>query len=182
MPAVGTSPYDNADYVLNLARSQGNDAIQSIAGNLLNDNQPYVPQYLNAGYRYLQLELARRGHARFKRTVYIRGLTPVSPLDPETRTILSYTGYFDGSQNYATPMLPSDLCWPLRLRERQSNSTQIPRPMFLARDGLQPRPQFIWLRDWVWEADSIQFCGATQSNDIELYYAPFLPEIGRAHV
>lgn len=177
MPGVGTTPYDNTDYVLNIARSLGNDAIQSLAGNLLNDNQPYVPVYLNSGYRWMQRELANAGYSRFKKTVMILEVPIIGVRDPAATVSISYTGTFDGVSNHASPVLPADMCWPLRLKERQSGTVQVPKPMFLANDGLVSRPQSLWLRDWYWEAEEIVLCGATQVNDIQLLYTPFLPEL-----
>lgn len=177
MPGVGTTPYDSATYVLNIARSLGNDAIQSLAGNLLADAQPYVPVYLNSGYRYLQRKLANSGYSTFKKTGWIIGVPVAAEIDPGLRVTIGYAGTFDGVSNHATPTLPADMCWPLRLRERQTQTTQILQPMVAARDGLISRPQSIWLRDWYWETELIQLRGAIQVQDIEILYTPFLPEL-----
>lgn len=177
MPGTGTTPYDSADYVLNIARSIGGDAIQSLAGNLLNDNQPYVPVYLNSGYRYLQRKLANAGYSTFKKTGNIIGVPAIAVLDPAAEVIIGYQGTFDGVRNHATPTLPADMCWPLRLKERQTQTTQILQPMFQAIDGLNSRPQTIWLRDWYWEGEQIHLRGAIQVNDIQILYTPFLPEL-----
>lgn len=174
---VPTTPYDSADYILNIARALGNDAIQTLAGSLLNDNQPYVPVFLNSGYRYLQRKLANAGVATFKKTIQLINVLPVGNLDPGIQTAISYTGYFDGVNNHLTPTLPADMCWPLRLKERQTATTQIFQPMFRSTDGLVSRPQSIWLRDWVWQSDQLQFNGSTQAVDLQLLYVPFLPEL-----
>ena len=177
MPGVGTTPYDSAEYVLQIMRSLGNDAIQSLSGNLLSDNQPYVVPMLNSGYRHLQRKLVTRGFQALKKTMQMLNVLAVGLLDPGVQVSISYTGYFDGVQNHATPTLPADLLMPLRLWERQSATKQIFQPMFIARDGLPTRPQSIWLRDWVWQNDQIQMCGATQSNDLQIMYAAFLPDL-----
>lgn len=177
MPGVGTTPYDSAEYVLQIMRSLGNDAAQSLAGNLLADNQPYVVPMLNSGYRHLQRKLVLRGYQTLKKRVIAEGILAIAVLDPGAQVSLSYTGYFDGVSNHATPALPADLLLPMRLRERQTQTTQIFQEMFIARDGLPSRPQSIWLRDWVWQNDQIQMCGATQTNDLEIYYAAFLPDL-----
>ena len=148
MPSLGTNPYDSADYVLNIARSLGGDAIQQLAGNLLNDNQPYVPVYLNSGYRYLQRKLANCGYSTFKKTVQVLAVPVIGLLDPGAQLEISYTGTFDGVSNHASPTLPADFNWPLKLWERQTASTQIWQPMFQARNGLVSRPQSLWLRSW----------------------------------
>src|SRR5690349_15699314 len=179
MPGVVTSPYDSAEYVLNLTRSLGNDAIQSLAGSLLSDGQPYVIPYLNSAYRYVQRRMANAGVQTFKRRIIL----PLCPIiyqgiqDPGLQCEISYAGFFDGAVNHATPTLPADMCWPLKLRERQSHTTNPYNLMFIARDGLQSRPQSIFFRDWIYQQDKIILNGATQVNDIELMYVPFLPDI-----
>ncbi len=174
---LGTTPYDSADYVLNIARSLGNDAIQSLTGNLLNDNQPYVPVYLNSGYRLLQRRLANCGYLTFKKTVQILGVPVIGALDPGMQLEISYTGTFDGVKNHATPTLPADFNWPLKLWERQTETTQLWLPMHIARDGLISRPQSIWLRSWAYEGEQLVFRGATQVNDLQLRYVPFQQDL-----
>lgn len=177
MPGVVTSPYDTAEYCLNLTRSLGNDAIQSLAGSLLSDGQPYTVPFLNSAYRYVQRRLAVSGVQTFKRRIVLTQIPKVHSIDPGLVCELSYTGFFDGAINFAFPTLPADFLWPLRLRERQSGTTNPYRPMFMARDGLQSRPQSIFFRDWYYAQDKLQFNGATLVNDIELMYVPFLPDI-----
>ena len=115
MPGVGTTPYDSAEYVLQLMRSLGNDAAQSIAGNLLNDNQPYVVPMLNSGYRHLQRKLVSRGYQTLKRRTVITNVLPIAVLDPGAEVAISYTGYFDGVGEHATPALPADMLMPMKL-------------------------------------------------------------------
>lgn len=177
MPGAGSTPYDSADYVLNICRSLGNDAIQSIAGNLLADSKPYVEVFLNSGYRYLQRKLANAGYSTFKKRDYIYSVPVAAEVDPALECVLSYTGYFNGSVNAPTPTLPADMCWPLKLRERQSGTTMMLQPMYEARDGLVSRPQSLWIRDWYWRGETIVMRGAIQVNDLEILYTPFLPDL-----
>ena len=177
MPGVGTTPYDSAEYVLQIMRSLGNDAIQTLAGNLLSDNQPYVLPILNSGYRHLQRKLVARGYQTLKKRTVLTGVTPIEVVDCGIQVAISYTGYFDGTRNFATPALPADMLMPMKLRERQTGSALPYNPMFIARNGLPSRPQGIWLRDWIWQQDQIEMCGATQSNDLDLLYAAFLPDL-----
>jgi hypothetical protein len=158
-------------------RSLGNDAIQSLAGNLLSDNQPYILPMLNSGYRHLQRKLVLRGYQTLKKRTILQSVLAIALLDPGAEVAISYTGYFDGVTNHATPTLPADLLMPMKLKERQSGTTQIFQQMFIANDGLPSRPQSIWLRDWIWQNDQIQMVGATQSNDLEILYAAFLPDL-----
>jgi hypothetical protein len=177
MPVLLTTPYDNAEYVVQLMRSLGNDAAQTLAGNLLSDNQPYVVPILNSGYRHLQRKLVLRGYQTLKKRTVLSQVLPLGVLDPGVQVAISYSGYFDGVNNHNSPTLPADLLMPMKLRERQTGTTLPYNPMFLSRDGLPSRPQGIWLRDWIWQQDQIEMCGATQENDIELLYAAFLPDL-----
>jgi len=177
LPSLQTSPYDNAEYILQIMRSLGNDAAQSLAGNLLSDNQPYVAPMLNSGYRHLQRKLVVRGFQTMKKRLILTGILPIAILDPGEQVSLSYTGYFDGLTNHASPTLPADMLMPLKLKERQSGTIQMFQPMFPARDGLPSRQQSICLRDWIWENDQIFMCGATLTIDLEIMYAVFLPEL-----
>jgi hypothetical protein len=177
MPGLGTTPYDSAEYVLQIMRSLGNDAAQTLAGNLLSDNQPYVLPMLNSAYRHLQRKLVARGYQTLKARAQLLAVTAVAILDPGVQVSISYTGYFDGALNHPAPQLPANLLMPLKLWERPSGSTQLFQPMFIARDGLPSRKQSIQLRDWIWQNDEIMMCGATQSNDLALLYAQFLPDL-----
>jgi hypothetical protein len=177
MPSLVTTPYDSAEYVLQLMRSLGNDAAQTLAGNLLADNQPYVVPILNSGYRHLQRKLVARGYQTLKERIILSSVLPIADLDPGVQVSIGYTGYFDGVNNHNSPALPANLLMPMKLRERQTGSDLPYNPMFIARDGLPSRPQGIWLRDWIWQNDQIVMCGATQENDIELQYAAFLPDL-----
>src|SRR5512146_1253037 len=159
MPGVGTSPYDTAEYCLNLTRSLGNDAIQSLAGSLLADTQPYTTVYLNSAYRTVQRQLAQAGVQTLKRRIILTQVPVVHSIDPGIVCELSYTGFFDGAVNHSTPTLPADFLWPLRLRERQSRTTNPYNPMFCARDTLQSRPQSLFLRDWIYQQDKILLNG-----------------------
>lgn len=180
MPGVGTTPYDNCTYILNIARSLGGDAIQSLAGNLLANTKPYVQVFLNSGYRYLQRKLANQGYSTFKKTMLLVGVPVIARVDPAMQVTISYTGTNDSLANFETPTLPGDMCWPLRLRERQTNTQQELQDMYPGRNGLISRVQNIWLRDWYWQNDTIALRGATQVNDIELVYTPFLPDLNVA--
>lgn len=177
MPSFATTPYDSAEYVLNLMRSLGNDAAQSLAGNLLADNQPYVLPILNSGYRHLQRKLVLRGYQTLKKRTVLYSVLPIGDLDPGVQVSISYSGYFDGFGNHNAPVLPADLLMPMQLKERQTGSLLPYNPMVISRDGLPSRNQGIWLCDWIWQNDQIFMCGATQKNDIELLYAAFLPDL-----
>jgi hypothetical protein len=173
-----TTPYDSSAYITQSARVICNDAGLSIAGNLLADTVPATVVYLNMAYRTLQEDLTINGVETMAEEVTIVGVTPVIPsTDPGIYCNLSYTGYFDGTNNNASPILPGDMVGPLKLMERTTGSTQQFLPMFPANDGLPSRVKQTRLVEWNWDNDKLWFVGATQSNDIRLRYNRFLPEL-----
>ena len=78
MPGVGTGPYDNCEFVMQMARAMANDAALSIAGNILSDTQPYVFLLLEKAYRELRKMMTSEGVTTFARTLIVTGLTPVA--------------------------------------------------------------------------------------------------------
>ncbi len=173
-----TTPYDSATYVMNAARVICNDAGLGLAGNLLADTQPYAATLLNMAYRTLQEDLTDAGVETMAEETTIVGVTAsAAPTDPGIYSNISYTGYFDGVNNFNTPVLPADMVGPLRLQERATGSTQQFIPMFPVNDGLPSRVKQGRLIEWNWDNDKIWLVGATQSNDIRLRYNRFLPEL-----
>src|SRR5271166_6197219 len=177
MPAIITGPYDNAEYVLNLTRSIVNDASLSIAGNVFSDSQPYTFPLLNAAYRDLQDALTDGGVETFFKTLQLFLITPVTPLDPAVTIYIDYNGFFNGSVYAPNPVIPSDLVIPLRLWERQSYTTNYYAPMFPVNDGLPNVAQTPCLRYWDWQSDKLVMPGATQTNDLQIRYFTYLPEL-----
>lgn len=177
MPVLSSGPYDTAEYVLNLARSIINDASLSIAGNVLADSQPYTFPLLNAAYRDLQDALYDSNSPRFTRTTQLLLVTPVMPLDPAVTIYINFSNFWNGSQSFNSPVLPSDLMEPLRLWERQSYTTNYFSPMFPVNDGLPSISQTPALRYWDWQNDQLIMSGATQTNDLQLKYACYLQDL-----
>lgn len=173
-----TTPYDTAEYVMQAARVICNDAGLTIAGNLLASTQPYAAQILNMAYRTLQEDLTDYGVETMVKETIITGITPVVPTtDPGVYPVISFTGYNNGSANFATPVLPADMVGPLLLAERQSGSTQQFQPMYPTNDGLPSRAKGGRLVEWDWRGDALWLVGATISTDIRLRYNQFMPEL-----
>jgi|SRR5271166_251177 len=177
MPVISSGPYDTAEYVLNLARSIINDASLSISGFVLADSQPYTFPLLNEAYRDLQDALYDTNQSRFTRTTQLLLVTPVMPLDPGITVYINFTNYWNGSQSFNSPILPSDMMEPLKLWERQSYTTNYFSPMFQVNDGLPSISQTPALRYWDWENDNLIMPGATQTNDLQLKYACYLADL-----
>lgn len=178
---VPTTPYDSAEAVMNRARAFGNDAILSIAGELLADTQPYVPELLNAAYEDLQDDLTVNGVETMAKELVIAGLQAVASPDPGVQANLSYTGFNNGTQNFANPTLPADMFGPLRMWERPTGTVSQFVPMKQRLDGLPSVTQTSFLRWWQWingsSNDAIYFVGSLQQNDIKLRYNTILPAL-----
>lgn len=173
-----TTPYDIATYITNAARVIVNDAGISLAGNLLSDVQPYTVVLLNMAYRTLQEDLTDAGVETMAKETTIVGVTASgAPTDPGIYANISYTGYNNGVNTFATPLLPGDMVGPLRLSERPTGSTQQFVPMLPVNDGLPSIAKQSRLVYWDWRGDAIWLLGALQSNDIRMRYNQFLPEL-----
>jgi hypothetical protein len=177
MPIVGSTSYNTAEYVLNLARSIVNDAAESIEGEILSDDQPYTFVYLNSAYQFLQDELTNNGEETFKKEIVLTGLVPVVNIDPATQVFVSEQGYNDGGSTHAGQALPDDLIAPLRLWERQSSTFNQFAPMEKANDGLPSIAKNSYNRYWEWRGDSIYMPGALLTTDMRLSYIAYLPDL-----
>lgn len=181
MPIVTpTAPFDTVGYVMNLARAMVNDAAQTIAGNLLADSQPYVPKFLNAGWRMLQRRMANRGIEDFAKETVFTNISASTATDPVTQCYINWSNYFDGVTLQASPVLPQDLMVPLRLWERQTGSQDQFTEMRPSNDGLPAIPPTSQYRYWEWRGASAQpgiyFIPANQANDIRLRYQAYLAD------
>jgi hypothetical protein len=183
-PVVQTGPYDTAEYVLNLARVRAQDAIQSLAGNLLSDQQPFTMTMLNAGYRHLQRKLVGKGFETFIESGEMLQIPPAFyTTDPGLEVYISWTGYYDGVQMHDNPVLPPDMLAPLRMWERPSAADLSPNnsatyvPMRRTSDGLPSRCPVIYLGQWEWRGDKIYMVGAIQNTDVRLRYLKRLPDL-----
>lgn len=176
-PVVLTGPYDNANSVLNLARTLVNDAALSLAGNLLSNSQPYTFEYLNSAYRTLQKQLRDAGvEYAFAETQLLAMPAVVSP-DPSVQVFIDFTQNYNGTSFSSSPVLPADLITPLRLWERPTQTLSNFQEMFPTSDGLPSRSQTAWLGEWEWRTQKLFMVGATQIQDLRLRYIPTLPDL-----
>lgn len=192
------APYDLVDDVLNLARTRVNDAIVSIGGEILADNQPFTQVMTNGAWLKLQQFLAGLGYSRFRKRTVLTGLPVVASQDPASETILTWQWFFDGVSYWYppnTPVLPQDMISPLRIGERQSVGFQPTltagssafSPVKLSADGnpcWRKRPWNGWF-DWRAVSgavgagsgtDGIVMPGSLVSMDLEIYYSAYLPD------
>ena len=95
--------------------------------------------------------------------------------DPTVQTYLTFESYFDGTNQNTSFTLPPDLMMPLRMWERQSNTTNPFCVMTEAKDGLPSTNQNQQFGQWEWRQGRINFTGALEPRDIRLKYLSFLP-------
>ncbi|MGH9343303.1 MAG: hypothetical protein ACRD3Y_03105 [Bryobacteraceae bacterium] len=176
LPPVQSAPYDTVSTVLDAARVRLNDAIASLGGDVLTNTQPFTQTIVLLAWRRLQEFLADLGIVRLTREAILTALPPVASLDPAIQAFLNWTNYFDGVNYWKVPLLPQDLLLPLRLWERLSGQNASFAPMDNWLDGLPAWSKTASNRIWEWREDSIYLPGASQTTDLRLRYAAYLPD------
>ncbi len=169
--------YSAAEDALTLARAIVNDAYIA-AGYILTDAAIATIPMLNQAYIWLQEELTNNGVETFVNEVILTPLGATASTDPAIRVYLDDNGYFDGTNQNASPQLPVDMVSkPLRLSERQTGSNQTFTDMNFSNDGIPaslPQSKF---RIWGWWSDKVYLRGSTQTNDVRVRYNKRLPAI-----
>lgn len=152
------------------------DAIQSLGGDILTDDQPFTQQMVNSAWRRMQEYLANFGHTRGIDEIIIKGLPTCGSLDPSTQCWIDWTGYFDGTQLWEAFALPQKFYSPLKLWERISNQNAFFAPMNCRMDGLPDGPKG-W-RNYVfeWRNDRLYMPGSQNSMDLRIRFAQFFPD------
>jgi hypothetical protein len=162
--------------VLNSARVRMNDAIQSLAGDILTDAQPFTQEMANDAWRRLQSFLANLGYSRLKKPLALYGLPVVAVTDPAEWTSLTWTGYFDGTSYWPSFAFPPDFILPLRVSERITGTQSRWCPMEMAKDQLPAIRKGVYNGWWLWENDTLYMPGSVYSMDLRFEYAAFLPD------
>lgn len=183
MPVIGpptpTAPYDILDSVLNSARVRMNDAIQSIGGDILTDQQPFTQEMANSGWRRMQSFLANLGYSRMKKPLVLPAFPKVANFDPASWTSLDWAFFFDGTSYWSAPnvsVFPADLILPLRVSERITGSQSGWCKMTQAQDELPACRKTAYNGCWLWENDTLYMPGSVYSMDLRFEYAAFLPD------
>ena len=160
-----------------------NDAIVSIGGQTFTDIAAFTPYYVNRGWQMLQQELVQLGYVRFKVLNFIlQGLPASTNLDTQYQSTLSWSGFSDGVAPNAGIALPQTLIKALELRERLSaqspNLNQFWK-MSGPAEGIMSLPlipKTYRNKIWTWANDQIQLPGATNTTDLGIDYASYLPD------
>lgn len=170
MPIVPNSAYVTLETVSNLIRAIINDMIYSQAGEILTDSSNVLFPLMNDSLEWFQNEVNNFGVDTFTKETFLLDVTAIETNDPGIQINISDTGYFDGTQNFSTPQVPTDLYNPIFMWERQSGSTEEWVPMGQVLDGLPSVVQSQRLAVWEWRQDALYMPGAVQSNDLRLRY------------
>lgn len=169
MPVVAEFPYPSAEAVMNRARAYVNDSFQGGAGRILTDSAAFSIEYLNGALENLQDEMRDYGILTLVQDgLILTPILPIAQIDPSIQVAISYTGYFNGTLNYPTPVLPQNMITPLRLWERLTGSNNDFVPMRQVADGLASTWQGNDLNSWEWRTDQIVMPGALTTRDIRL--------------
>jgi hypothetical protein len=182
------APYDNATIIMNAARFRLNDKMPSLfptSGKILDETQASTQQAFNNAYRRFQDALCDAGAERFQAETVIPNVPPTTNLDPAAQCSLSWNGFFDGTNNFTNPVLPSNLILPLWMSDRvagtQFRFPDVDNPnMRVMVDGLQSFPKYQLNGQWEWRGDAIYFPGTTAAVDFRIRYRAYLPDIDNA--
>lgn len=155
--------------------------IVSIGGQTLTNTQPFTLPMVNLAYQRSQQFLVSLGYVVLEDSVTLT-IPAVTTLDSATEVTLSWTGYFDGTDQKATPVLPQSLIRPVSggLQERVSVNSGVNlaalSPMDEILGTLSNVPKQPWNVQWQWRADKIVMPGARGLTDLSIRFAKYLPD------
>lgn len=175
LPPNLTSVYDPVNTAITAAQARLNQDVSTlrpITGKLLDNSDAFSQQITNNAWRKLRDFLANRGYMRFTKRQVVTQL-PISGnlTDPTVQSWMNWFNYFDGVTLTTSPVLPADFLFPLSIRERVTGSNS---PFWDMSQYTGVLPSLVkQARNyvWQWDNDQLNFPGATQPLDIELYYA-----------
>lgn len=195
MPIPAGPNYPALETITNMVRTILNDSFAGATstpgeGQILTDqvpltttNNPMLLNALNSAIRTLYRKLRNvRTPTLIQDNYILTGLPVVNgPLgasvpDPSVQCYLDNSGFFDGSTNHATFLLPTDILMPLALYERLTGTTDTFIPMTEATNGLTPSDQVDRFVDFEWRIDKLFFRGALTSRDLRIRYAGVFPQ------
>lgn len=182
MAVLSSSAYNTAEDVLTRLRTICNDS-EIQGGDVITDTAPFAFDLLNSGFERVQVELAKYGVETYTDEVWLIGLPTMPTVDPAGRMIIADTGisiiYPNGVGNsfQNSPALPLNLVYPLRLKERQTNTVNFPDKMRQPNGGLLNIEQQLYLIDWEYKSDGIHTRGAMQSQDLWIEYEKQLAKL-----
>lgn len=159
---------------MNLARALVNDSEAGATGTpgegrTLTDGAPFVLPFLNSAIQTAARRLENVNVTTFTVDEFIMTVPAMPNPDPGVQVNISYVGYFDGTGNNPTPLLPSDILIPLELWERPTGTTLDFQPMnqVSVLPSVLQGPRF---GVWEWSQNQLNFLGCMQKTDLRLRY------------
>lgn len=178
MPSVQVGVYPTVEGVLTFARAVINDQLRNNQGQILTDNASFTLDFVNMAVDECQEYLANNGvPTQIVDNVILTPIPPTPNSDPNCQVFLGYNGYFDGSVQHATPVLPPDLIVPLRIWQRKTGSGQQFYPVNPAKDGLSSYRPGGTFDQWEWRQGAIYMVGCTQTQDLRIRYEQSLLDL-----
>lgn len=175
MAVLASLPYPSMGEIMMLVRSMVLDTQAGATGTpgegrTFTNDAPFTLPFFNNALRSLQRELENNGVGTFTVDNWILpGITAVPVVDPGLSAYISYTGYFDGTNQNQNPILPGNLLTILDVWERPTGSTL----QFCQMTQCDPLPSLLqcpFNSYWAYYTDQLNFPGATQLLDFRLRY------------
>lgn len=175
MPVLASLPYPSIAETMDLVRSLVLDTQAGATGTpgegrTFTNDAPFTKPFLNQALRELQRKLENNNVGTFTVDNWILpGITPVPVVDPGLSAYISYTGYFDGTNQNQNPILPGNLLTVLDVWERPTGSTL----QFCQMTQCDPLPSLLqcpFNSYWAYYTDQLNFPGSTQLLDFRLRY------------
>jgi len=172
---MATAPYDIVETVLEEARVRMNDAILSLAGEILTDTAAFTQQMVNGCWRTLQETLADLKYSGSEAEIVFVKVPGSTDSDPANQSYFTYNGYFDGTTLQTAFPLPQNMIRPYDLWERPTG-IGIMTDMDEQVNGLPMVVKANWNRHWEWRDDALYLPGALQAEDIRMRYAQYFSD------
>ena len=175
---MATPPFDTLETCVNTARVRLNDAIASLAGDILTDSAAFTLTAINAAWRRFQERSVNYGTSWFTTEVILPSVPLVTSTDTGTQVWFNWANYFDGTANQSAPVLPQNFIAPEILWERATSTAPTGSffPMDRMLNGLPAIPKLALNKSWEWRNGTIYMPGAIVITDIRMRFAAFLAD------
>lgn len=201
IPTITANPFPTAMTALNYARERVNDLISTPAGapapgsdpalfftqiggsNLLDVSTTNASNRTQIIFQSAWDDMCRvledLGYREFlEDDLVLSGLPPNTNPDPSAQSFISWTEFFDGTNYWPAPVLPTNFRAPLKCRERVSGTNTPFADMHCGIDGLNVGyVRGILNRSWEWRANRLYLVGANGTTDLKPRFILGLPPI-----
>jgi len=165
-----TANYDTLETILNAARLRMGDATQTLAGDVFTDSQPFTFQAVNTAWRRLQRVLAGMGYWTLANEIVVSGLAAAENPDPALQSLISWTGYSNGTTFDDSKYLPANLIEPWDCWERPAGTKSVFNDMDLIEGAMPMVPKNDYNQLWSWRADVLCLPGSNVAFDLRIRY------------